>query len=113
MPPGRRRRRDEDAEGDDGPDLRAEWAVIWRRQMVVGIVLSVVGFGPMLAVGAVHGRGDPPLAVVVAMLAPMCIAVVAMLLFSLKNWRCPGCRRYMGNRGFGIRFCHHCGARLA
>lgn len=38
-------------------------------------------------------------------------AIGAILAFSLANWRCPACNRYLG-KGFSPRFCPKCGARL-
>ena len=34
-----------------------------------------------------------------------------MAVFSHYNWRCPGCRRYLG-RGWNPRFCRGCGVQL-
>ncbi|MFB3921165.1 MAG: hypothetical protein ACE145_05550 [Terriglobia bacterium] len=38
-------------------------------------------------------------------------AIAALLAFSLWNWRCPACNRYLG-KGFGPSFCPKCGVRL-
>jgi hypothetical protein len=38
-------------------------------------------------------------------------AIVAVLLFSFRNWRCPACDHYLG-RGFNPHFCQRCGAPL-
>ena len=32
-------------------------------------------------------------------------------VFSLRNWRCPACRRYLGG-SFDPEHCHRCGVRL-
>jgi hypothetical protein len=37
--------------------------------------------------------------------------VVALLLFSFKNWRCPSCNKYLGKGGAPV-FCPKCGAQL-
>jgi hypothetical protein len=45
-------------------------------------------------------------------LLPVCIAVViAGLIFSVFNWRCPACSGYLG-KAFSPRFCTKCGAQL-
>ena len=38
--------------------------------------------------------------------------VVAAVLFSLRNWRCPQCSRYLG-KSWMLRFCPGCGVPLA
>ena len=42
-------------------------------------------------------------------------ATIAYLIFyavfSIVNWRCPSCRRYLG-KGINPRFCSKCGAQL-
>lgn len=43
----------------------------------------------------------------------MVAGTVAVLLFSLKNWRCPACGKYLGKSGLGIKFCKSCGVKLA
>lgn len=111
----RRRRRaapdDEDAE-ELGEDLRAEWAAIWWRQMIVGLAGFGIGMTPILVLAFVYAPAEPPDAVAIPAFVVFAVFIAATLAFSLWNWRCPACRRYMGKHGFGIRFCHRCGARL-
>ena len=38
--------------------------------------------------------------------------ILGVLGFSLTNWRCPACGRYLG-RSFWIKFCPKCGVPLA
>lgn len=38
--------------------------------------------------------------------------VVAALLFSLRNWRCPACDRYLG-KSVSVKFCPRCGVELS
>jgi hypothetical protein len=38
-------------------------------------------------------------------------AVAFALLFSIRNWRCPACERYLG-RSLYQKHCHHCGIAL-
>jgi rubrerythrin len=40
------------------------------------------------------------------------VFAIGAVLFSLKNWRCPGCERYLG-RGISPRFCPRCGVGLS
>lgn len=39
------------------------------------------------------------------------VVIAAMLAFSLRNWRCPACNRYLG-KGFSPSFCPKCETRL-
>ena len=39
------------------------------------------------------------------------VAVVGAIIFSLKNWRCPACNKYLG-KAFNPRFCSKCGVGL-
>ncbi len=39
------------------------------------------------------------------------LLVLGILLFSLKNWRCPACNKYLG-KGWNPRYCPHCGIQL-
>ena len=39
------------------------------------------------------------------------VAVVGAIIFSLKNWRCPACNKYLG-KAFNPRFCSKCGIGL-
>jgi hypothetical protein len=39
------------------------------------------------------------------------MVIVAFIVFSAFNWRCPSCRRYLGN-DISKRVCRHCRARL-
>jgi drug/metabolite transporter (DMT)-like permease len=38
-------------------------------------------------------------------------AFVAYAIFSIVNWRCPACSRYLG-KGMNPSFCPRCGTRL-
>lgn len=38
--------------------------------------------------------------------------VVAYVLFSIRNWRCPGCDKYLG-KNMNPSFCPSCGVKLA
>lgn len=46
-----------------------------------------------------------------AFLTVFLAAIAFVLVFSLKNWRCPTCDRYLG-KGISPRFCPKCGAQL-
>jgi rubrerythrin len=45
-------------------------------------------------------------------IGPVIVAlVVGALVFSLKNWRCPACDKYLG-KGISPSFCPKCGVAL-
>jgi hypothetical protein len=39
------------------------------------------------------------------------VLIIGALVFSLKNWRCPACDRYLG-KVWNPRHCHSCGVAL-
>jgi hypothetical protein len=39
------------------------------------------------------------------------VMIVGILVFSLWNWRCPSCSKYLG-RGINPTFCGKCGFKL-
>jgi hypothetical protein len=39
------------------------------------------------------------------------IFIIFALIFSLKNWRCPACNKYLG-KNYNPKFCPSCGAEL-
>ena len=39
------------------------------------------------------------------------VAVIASIVLTIRNWRCPACERYLGRR-FSLEFCPRCGAPL-
>ena len=41
----------------------------------------------------------------------MIATVLGVVAFSLYNWRCPACNKYLG-RGMGPQFCAKCGIEL-
>jgi hypothetical protein len=40
-----------------------------------------------------------------------CAVVLGYLMFSIWNWRCPGCDGYLG-KGMNPSFCGKCGVKL-
>ncbi len=41
----------------------------------------------------------------------MIAVIVPGIVFSFRNWRCPGCNGYLG-RTFNPKFCQKCGIQL-
>jgi hypothetical protein len=95
---------------DQKQRLRGEFAVRRKRQLFVSIPLAVFMIGFLIVV---DDKSKAPIlglspAVLVVGFAVVMIAGVA---FSLINWRCPACRRYLGKH-INPSFCHRCGAPL-
>jgi Zn finger protein HypA/HybF involved in hydrogenase expression len=86
-----------------------EFAAERRRQIIVAI-----GFAPFLVLLVAGSRrwGEDPLIQLPFVLVVLGFAaVVGLLVFSRKNWRCPACGKYLG-RSIGVCECPGCGITL-
>jgi hypothetical protein len=90
-------------------DFKAEFARRRKRQLLVSIPLAAA----VLLFGLFGRRAEAPLfGLPPAVLGGAVFAVVlAAIAFSLWNWRCPACNRYLG-KGIGPAFCPKCGVPL-
>jgi hypothetical protein len=90
--------------------FKQQFAVRRKRQIILAIPLIalVLGFAVLT-----DERNQVTLpGVPASMVPPVFLAVVAgALLFSLRNWRCPACDKYLG-KGVSPRFCPKCGVAL-
>jgi len=95
---------------DQKAAFRVEFALRRKRQLFVSIPLIVVMLGLMTVLD--EKRKAPVLglspSVVVAVFA---VLMGGALVFSLLNWRCPACGRYLGKH-ISPSFCHRCGVPL-
>jgi uncharacterized RDD family membrane protein YckC len=89
-------------------DIKTRFSVRRRRQIILAI--------PVVAVVILLAFGDKqevilgiPLPVVGAMAL---VLIVGALGFSLYNWRCPACNKYLG-KGMTPKFCAKCGVGLS
>jgi hypothetical protein len=91
-------------------EFKRQFAVRRRRQMllVIPFVLFFIGVTAARNGHVLGVFGLPPEVLSGAFLV---FAIVAVL-FSLKNWRCPACERYLG-RSMSPRFCPKCGVGLS
>lgn len=71
--------------------------------MILGIIAFAVNRDP-----STEGIFGLPRAVI---LAGAFSLAVAALIFTLLNWRCPACNKYLG-KSFSPTFCSKCGAKL-
>jgi hypothetical protein len=80
-----------------------------RRQLIATLpALLVMGFLVLRGEGEGLAFAGLPEAVVGGVFAAVFLGVLA---FSLYNWRCPACRRYLG-RTLNPKYCSRCGVQL-
>lgn len=90
-------------------ELRAEFAKRRKRQLLATLPIVAVF---VLAIYMRRG-GDVsflglPYSVILGVVFALLLGTVA---FSLWNWRCPACNRYLG-KGISPSFCSKCGVPL-
>jgi uncharacterized protein YqgC (DUF456 family) len=91
------------------PEVSDEFAARRRRQLFVAIPFILLVFATILA-NLLGGQLFGVSAVTWVGVALVC--VLGFFIFSLKNWRCPACGRYLGQNMF-TKFCAKCGAQLS
>ena len=81
-----------------------------KRQLILAVplVVMVLGFAVLT-----DERNQVTLPGIPASILPAVFlaVVVGALIFSLRNWRCPACDKYLG-KGVNPRFCPKCGVAL-
>jgi len=95
---------------DQKAAFRTEFATRRKRQLFVSIPLVVFMLGFMIVLD------EKTKAPVLGLSPSVVIGLFALmmgggLLFSLLNWRCPACARYLGKH-INPSFCHRCGTPL-
>jgi hypothetical protein len=93
-------------------DFKREFAARRKRQLMVAIpfVALIAGFAAFARVGSADGEtlGGVPL----LLWAGIGLAlIIGVLIFSVRNWRCPACDKYLG-RNANMSFCPKCGVAL-
>ena len=90
-------------------EFRDDFARRWRLQLLIVIpfIVLVVLFALIKGLSPQDGPRTLNDAYVIVVL----VAAVGTAVFTLYNWRCPACRRYLG-RAWNPRFCRHCGIQL-
>lgn len=90
-------------------EFQAQFRTRRTRQLMVSLPLIAVVFG---AAFLRSGKLDQVAGIPVQTLGvAFFVLVVGVLLFSLRNWRCPACNRYLG-RTMSPRYCPKCGVAL-
>jgi len=80
-----------------------------KRQLTVSLPMIAVVFAVMFT----EDRGSNAILGIPAnVVGPLFLGLVlAVLVFTLRNWRCPACEKYLG-RSFNPRHCQNCGIQL-
>ena len=92
----------------DQKQLKREfWLRQGRQLLAIAAALFLV-----LGIAIVYKRRDlfgeyPPNTLVTAQI----VVIIAFIAFTAFNWRCPSCKKYLGNNIIK-RICRHCKARL-
>jgi hypothetical protein len=90
-------------------DLREEFARRRTRQWLIVLPVAIAIIAMRVAGNAKEATFfGMPASVVIGIGFAMVIAAIA---FSLWNWRCPACSKYLG-RGINPSFCAKCGFKL-
>ena len=89
-------------------ELRRDFARRRIRQWLV-VIPSVLA---LIAVRMLPDSGDTLFGINTQIVLLACIAILLGVLgFTVYNWRCPSCEKYLG-RGINPKFCGSCGFQL-
>jgi hypothetical protein len=92
---------------DRNAEIRREFARRRRNQLVLVLPVLVAIFIMTAVEDSQAAYGIPT-----ALLMPAAfVIIIGAVAWSLYNWRCPSCSRYLG-RWINPRFCVRCGAQL-
>ena len=92
-------------------DFKAEFARRRKRQLLVSLPLAavVILFAIFSRTAEAPPLGLPPAVLRIAVF--VFVLVLGAIAFSLWNWRCPACNKYLG-KGVSPSFCPKCGVPL-
>ena len=90
--------------------FKQQFGVRRKRQFMLAIpVLAlVVAFGLLADTDSTAGIAGIPLSVAGP---PFLMLIVGAIVFSIRNWRCPACDRYLG-KNIDPHYCPKCGVAL-
>lgn len=90
-------------------ELKAEFAKRRKRQLLATIpIVAVFVLAMVMRRGGEISFLGVPTSVILGVVFALVLGSIA---FSLWNWRCPGCNRYLG-KGISPSFCSKCGVPL-
>ena len=99
----------QDYTGEQQEQFKQAFAVKRRRQIFLAVALVPI---LVLLLGGSSRHGEQPVFHLPAAVAYFAfIAIVGGLVFSIKNWRCPACGKYLG-KSIGLCECPRCGIAL-
>ena len=90
-------------------DIKAEFARRKRNQLLASVPLLSLILGSVFFEERLKSfaSGLPPS----LLIGVAAVLFVAILAFSLRNWRCPACNGYLG-RSASMKHCPKCGVAL-
>ena len=88
-------------------EFKQQFSTRRRNQIVLAVPLIAV-----ILLLALSEEKESILGVPFSIVGPAAIVlIIGAVVFSLYNWRCPACNRYLG-RTISPRFCAKCGVEL-
>ena len=107
-------------------EFKNQFAKKRRKQLIVAVLCSILSIPPLAAFAlyelniiAFEAIPLPTLQIFVLILFAVLVSVI---IFTKKNWRCPACKKDLGNdsnsiffligKDLNIIFCPNCGIRL-
>lgn len=89
--------------------IRTQFVARRRRQILVSFPLIALVVGAVFLEKGKHGAwfGMPPS----ILFSGVIVLIAGAVVFSLFNWRCPACNRYLGKQR-NPKFCSRCGVEL-
>lgn len=89
-----------------------DFKVIKRRQIMVAVLFVPFTLLFILFAASADPKTGEAFGISMFVFIPIhAIALTALVIFSLKNWRCPACDRYLGKE-FNPSFCPKCGEEI-
>lgn len=90
-------------------EIRAEFCARRRRQLLVSLPLLLLALGTAFLE---KGKQGAACGISASILLPVfLVLVIGAIAFSLYNWRCPACNRYLGKQ-WSPKYCSRCGVML-
>lgn len=95
----------------NGDEIKAEFRKLRRRQLFIMIPTIAIAF-----IFALYAGTSPNFQNLTGRYETLCLIIflAAFLLlstFSVYNWRCPSCKKYLG-KSLNPAYCERCGAKL-
>ena len=89
-------------------EIKEKFAARRRNQIAITVPMIAAVLLLFISEGKEEVLGIP----IVALATAIIVVMLGGIVFSLKNWRCPGCNKYLG-KGMSPKFCAKCGVPLA